>query len=96
MADPKPIRGPRELRLDGPRTEPPDRRSLIVIRDTMNSARRTVMLARRAPADLAQLRDARVAQLLAMTQYELALTRCSLPIPPRLHSEAQLLRHLLA
>ncbi len=62
----------------------------------MNAAHRSVMLARRAPVDPAQLRSARVALLLAMTHFELALTNCRLPMPPRLRQECQLLRRLLA
>ena len=73
-----------------------DRQRLTAFRNSMNSAHQRVMTARRAPADQGQLRAARVAHLLAMTQYELALTNCSLPIPPRLRRESQLLRRLLA
>jgi hypothetical protein len=72
-----------------------NRHSLTALRDTMNSAQRTVLLARLPPSDAAQLRVARVAQLLAMTQYEQALTSCRLPIPPRLLRESRLLRRLL-
>jgi len=73
-----------------------DLQRLAEFRDCMNSAHRSVMLARRAPADPAQLRNARVALMLAMTHFELALTSCRLPIPPRLRQESQLLRRLLA
>jgi hypothetical protein len=55
-----------------------------------------VLLARLPPSDPGQLRIARVAQLLAMTQYEQALTGCRLPIPSRLLQETRLLRRLLA
>jgi len=72
-----------------------NRRSLPALRDMMNSAQRTVLVARLAPADAVQLRTARVAQLLAMTKYEQALTGCHLPIPPRLRQETRLLRRLL-
>ena len=72
------------------------RRSLPALRDTMNSAQHSVLIARLPPSDTGQLRKARVAQLLAMTQYEQALTSCHLPIPPRLLQEARLLRRLLA
>lgn len=80
----------------GPSTAFSDRQQLTAFRNSMNSAHQRVMTARRAPADQGQLRAARVAHLLAMTQYELALTNCSLPIPPRLRRESQLLRLLLA
>ncbi len=72
-----------------------NRHGLIALRDTMNSAQRTALVARLPPADPAQLRVARVAQLRAMTQYEQALTGCRLPIPQRLRQEARLLRRLL-
>jgi hypothetical protein len=62
----------------------------------MMAAQQTVLLARRTPADPAQLRTARTAQLRAMTQFEVALTNCHLPIPQRLQREARLLRRLLA
>ncbi len=71
------------------------RQSLPALRDTLESAQRAVWEARLPPADAGQLRLARVAHLLAMTQFEQALTRCRLPIPPRLLQEARLLRRLL-
>ena len=73
-----------------------NRNSLPGLRDTMRSAERTVMVARVAPSDAVQLRAARVAHLLPMTQYEQALTGCQLPTPPRLLQEVRLLRRLLA
>ena len=78
------------------RAAPSNRQSLPALRDTMISAGRTVSLARTPPSDAGQLRQARIAQLLAMTQYEQALTGCRLPIPPRLLQEVRLLRRLLA
>jgi hypothetical protein len=72
------------------------RQNLPALRNTMNSARGSVLLARLPPSDPGQLRIARVAQLLAMTQYEQALTGCRLPIPSRLLQETRLLRRLLA
>lgn len=74
----------------------PDRHNLTAFRDAMNVAQQTALAARRPPADQAELHDARVAQLLAMSQYEQALTRCRLPIPQRLRQETQVLRRLLA
>lgn len=71
------------------------RQSLPALWDAMNSAERSVLMARVAPSDAGQLRCARVAQLLAMTQYEQALIGCRLPIPPRFHQETRLLRRLL-
>jgi hypothetical protein len=62
----------------------------------MRATQETVLLARRAPADPRELRTARVAHLLALTQFERALTACHLPIPPPLQREARLLRRLLA
>lgn len=79
----------------GPRTPTFDLQRLAELRDCMNSAHRSVMLARRTPVDPAQLRTARVALLLAMTHFELALTNCRLPMPPRLRQESQVLRRLL-
>ena len=73
-----------------------DRQLLAPLRERMNSAHQAVMAARRAPADQTGLRTARIAQLLAMTQYEAALTSCRLPIPQQLHRESRLLRRLLA
>jgi hypothetical protein len=85
------VEGTREER----RTAASKRHSLPALRDTMNSAQRTVLLARLPPSDAGELRCARVAQLLAMTQYEKALTGCRLPVPPRLLQEVRLLRRLL-
>ena len=51
-----------------------NRHSLPALRDTMNLAQRSVLVARLPPSDAGRLRTARVAQLLAMTQYEQALT----------------------
>jgi hypothetical protein len=62
----------------------------------MNLAHQTVLAARFRPEEKERLRTARVAHLLAMSQYERALTSCRLPIPPRLRQEARLLRRLLA
>jgi hypothetical protein len=73
-----------------------DRQHLTALRDAMNLARQAVLVERRHPADQPQLRNARVAQLLAMCQYEQALTTCRLPIPPGLRQESQILRRLLA
>lgn len=78
------------------RAATPDRQKLDALRVAMNLAQRTVLAERRHPADQPQLRIARVAQLLAMSRYEEALTSCCLPIPPRLRRETQLLRRLLA
>ena len=93
-----PIASP-DTATDGAREErgtaASNRHSLPALRDTMHSAQRTVLLARLPSSDAGQLRIARVAQLLAMTQYERALTGCDLPIPPRLLQEARLLRRLL-
>jgi hypothetical protein len=77
------------------RTAASHRHSMVALRDTMNSAQHTVLLARLPPSDAGRLRLARVAQLLAMTRYEQALTGCRLPIPPRLLQESRLLRRLL-
>ena len=66
------------------------------LRDEMNLAQQTLLVARRAPADHAAMRGARVAQLLAMSQYMQALTRCRLPVPQRLRQDAQILRGLLS
>lgn len=73
-----------------------DWRNLTAFRDTMNLTREAVQVARRPPADSAQLRTARVAHLVAMSQYEQALTNSRLPIPQRLHQQVRLLRRLLA
>ena len=73
----------------------PDWPDLTALRDAMNLAHETVLVARRAPADQVAMRRARVAELLAMSQYEQALTRCRLPIPSRLRQDARLLRRLL-
>ena len=70
--------------------------NLTAFRDTMNLTQEAVLAARRPPADTAQLRTARVAHLLAMSQYEQALTNSRLPIPQRLHQQVRLLRQLLA
>jgi hypothetical protein len=72
-----------------------NRHRLTALRDTMNSARRDALGARIPPANAGQLRVARVAQPLAMSRYEQALTGCRLPVPPRLLQEARLLRRLL-
>jgi len=61
----------------------------------MTLAHQAMLVARRPPADRAELLRARVAQLAAMTRYEEALTSCRLPIPPQLRREARLLRRLL-
>lgn len=95
MTGASPTHGSLDPSSAGPPTAS-DRQRLTAFRNSMNSAHQRVMTARRAPADQGQLRAARVAHLLAMTQYELALTSCSLPIPPRLRRESQLLRRLLA
>jgi hypothetical protein len=80
---------------DEPRTAASNRQSLPALLATMHSAQRTMLLARLLPSNAGDLRIARVAQLLAMTQYEQALTGCRLPIPPRLRQEVRLLRRLL-
>ena len=96
MAHPLPTPGTPDPSVAALFTAASDRQLLATFRDTMNSAHQAVMSARRVPADPAGLRHAREAHLLAMTQYELALEKCRLPVPPQLHRESRLLRRLLA
>ena len=100
MAGPTPSSTPPGPSVQSPVTTPEpathDWHNLNAFRDAMNLTQEAVLVARRPPADRAQLRAARVAHLLALSQYERALTNSRLPIPHRLHQQVRLLRQLLA